>query len=323
MPARSRLVRSLTITAVAFAAASRSGVAAADPPAPPSAADLAAAERLFEEARTLLAAGSYTEACTKFAASQKIDPAVGTLLNLADCYERNGQTASAWATYRQAETAAEREGQKPRVEFAASNAARLEPKLGKLVVVVPPAARVRGLVVESDDHPLPPGAWGAAIPNDPGQHVIRAHADGRDAWSTTVSVEARKVREISVPVLKLRPVVADPRFARGAPRWQRPLGVAVGALGLVAIGFGSVYGVRAFSGYEEADTQHCTAIDCDAIGVRGIDSAQTDALVSTVLIGVGAAAVVTGVILLVTGAPAPRAASQSTGAGNAAAVLRW
>src|SRR5580658_1649767 len=58
-----------------------------------------AAETLFEQGRELLATGKLVEACDKFAESQKLDPAVGTLLNLGDCYAKRGMTATAWATF--------------------------------------------------------------------------------------------------------------------------------------------------------------------------------------------------------------------------------
>src|SRR4051812_6541321 len=76
--------------------------------AEPTAADKATAESLFVEGRRLLAAGKYAEACPKFAESQQIDSGLGTLLNLGDCYEKNGQTASAWASFREAASTAAR-----------------------------------------------------------------------------------------------------------------------------------------------------------------------------------------------------------------------
>src|SRR5436305_1863991 len=72
--------------------------------------DVTGAQALFEEGRRLMAAGKYAEACPKLAASQKLDPGAGTLLNLASCYEKAGQNASSWATFKEAAAAARQSG---------------------------------------------------------------------------------------------------------------------------------------------------------------------------------------------------------------------
>src|SRR4051812_46143375 len=82
------------------------------------AGDKATAEALFADGRKLMAAGNYAAACPKLAASQRLDPGVGTMLNLADCYERVGQTASAWAEFREAISAARAAGSKEREQLA-------------------------------------------------------------------------------------------------------------------------------------------------------------------------------------------------------------
>jgi tetratricopeptide (TPR) repeat protein len=70
-----------------------------------SLADKAAAQTLFDEGRKLMAKGMFADACPKLAESQKLDPGVGTQFNLSDCYEKMGQTASAWAGFLEAASA--------------------------------------------------------------------------------------------------------------------------------------------------------------------------------------------------------------------------
>src|SRR4051812_22569154 len=61
--------------------------------------DQSLAETLFEEGRVLMQEGVLQQACAKFAESQRVAPACGTLLNLGVCHEKLGQTASAWTNY--------------------------------------------------------------------------------------------------------------------------------------------------------------------------------------------------------------------------------
>src|SRR6187200_393022 len=76
-------------------------------PSQATAAEKATAEALFDEALRLMHAGSFAEACPKFEVSQRIEAAVGTMLYLAECYEKIGRTASSWATFREAASLAE------------------------------------------------------------------------------------------------------------------------------------------------------------------------------------------------------------------------
>ena len=88
-----------------------------------SLADKAAAQSLFDEGRKLMSAGKYADACPKLAESQKLDPGVGTQFHLADCYEKLGQTASAWAGFLEAASAAKSMGQADREKVARERAA--------------------------------------------------------------------------------------------------------------------------------------------------------------------------------------------------------
>jgi serine/threonine-protein kinase len=283
-----------------------------------AAGDAAVAEQLFSEARALMAQGRYAEACAKFQASQRLDAGVGTLLNLAECYEKSGRTASAWATYLEAQGAAERGQQPARATFAAEHARALAPHLARITIKVGVAARVPGLEVAYDDHALGPGAWGSAVPLDPGPHVIAARAPGREPWSARVELGPEQARLVEVPVL-VPPAAEQPArpSAPAATAWPA-IGWGLGGAGLVAVGVGSWFGLKAFSTYRDANEHHCTAVDCDGEGVKLIDDSRQAALASTLCIAIGAAMLVGGVALLWFARP-PRPSSAMRAASGAIA----
>src|ERR1051325_9814246 len=88
------------------------GVAAAQP-----SDSTALAEQLFNEGRALAKANNWTAACPKFEQSLRYDPALGTRLNLATCYEKTGRLASAWSLYRESAGFAAKEGGTKRREY--------------------------------------------------------------------------------------------------------------------------------------------------------------------------------------------------------------
>ena len=149
------------------------------PPARAADTDEAGARVLFAEARRLVAAGNYAEACPKFEASLRLDAGVGTNFNLADCMEHTGRIASAWARFLDVAAATRLAGQPEREQVARDRAAALEPRLAHLTVQV--AAPAPGLVVERDDVSLPPSSWGVAVPIDPGAHAIKVTRAGEEA----------------------------------------------------------------------------------------------------------------------------------------------
>src|SRR5262245_41405440 len=73
--------------------------AAAETPEPQA---QAAARALFNEARDLLKSGRYGEACAKLEGAKGLYTSAGILLNLGDCYEKIGRTASAWTEFGEA-----------------------------------------------------------------------------------------------------------------------------------------------------------------------------------------------------------------------------
>ena len=133
-------------------------------------ADDATAEALFQAAKSLMDQKKYAEACPKFEASYKIDPGVGTMLNLADCHEKEGKLAQAWGNWGEARDQAKRENDKARMDLAARRQKELEPRVPKLTIYV--TGRVEGLSVYRDELKLESAMFGVPLPVDPGAHTI-------------------------------------------------------------------------------------------------------------------------------------------------------
>lgn len=144
-----------------------------------------AAEVLFREAIEAIDHGNVKIACAKFEESQKLDPAIGTLMNLAACHEREGKTATAWTEYAQAASQAASSGQKEREKLARTRVLALEKQVRR-VVVTAPTRPARGMAVKLDGDVFT--TFGSAVPLDPGEHVLEASAPGKKPWRTTVRV---------------------------------------------------------------------------------------------------------------------------------------
>ncbi len=136
----------------------------------PALADNATAEALFKAGKSLMDEKKYSDACPKFAASYKLDPASGTKLNLADCYEKEGKLAMAWATWGEARDQAKRENDKARADLATRRQNDLDPRVPKLTVNV--KGKFDGLDVYRDDLLLESAMIGVPLPVDTGKHVV-------------------------------------------------------------------------------------------------------------------------------------------------------
>lgn len=303
----------------------------------------AAAEALFREGKSLMDQGRFAEACPKLAASQRIDPGAGTLLNLAACYEKNGQSASAWATYREAAAAAERSERDDWAKIARERAAQIEPTLSRLSIMVPPTADVPGLVIERDGIQVDRAQWGSAIPVDPGAHPVTATAPRKQLWSTTVSVGPHAASvTVTLPPLQIEQsddgatAAAAPVATTASPNastdtgtsdgsTQRVAGIVVAGVGVVGLGLGTYFGLKAKSTHDDALSQ-CAGNLCTAEGIGLDDDARSHAMVSTIAFGFGAAAVVGGAVLYLTAPSSDGAAAVAIGAaptpGGAALSMR-
>jgi serine/threonine-protein kinase len=299
--------------------------------AQPRPRDPAGAEKLFSEARKLLDAGQFAEACQKLADSQQLDPGVGTLLNLAQCYERMGKTATAWATYREAADAAKMSGQVERERKAARAADALLADLAKFTVTVPEVAAAKGVEVTRNGMPVPRSLWGVSEPIDPGEYVIVAHTPGGKPWSTRIKVEPGRVAVVilppfedpatgspgattpSGPTVSNTPAptqITEPTASIGGMSERGIAGRRLAELGLLAAGvgavaFGTVEWFRFSSKNEDMIVACGVGARCPTASAYSEylslhDEASTARTMSWIGFAVGGAAVATGFVLLLT-----------------------
>jgi hypothetical protein len=289
--------------------------------------EVAAAQALFDEARTLVHAGKFAEACPKFEESERLDAGPGTEFNLADCYEHAGRSASAWAQFTAVADSLHALGQRDREKIARDRAKALEGKLARLAVHVSAPARVAGLEVKRDGVVVGDAQWGSGVPVDPGKHVIVASAPGRQPWQQTIDVSADgKSASVELPTLALAlapvpenvsagapPVPsADPEPAPHSGDGQKIAAIVTGGIGIVALGVGAYFGSQAISKHNQYAPICPNNVCTDPSGVQIRNDASSDATYSTVALSVGAVAVVGAVVLYLT-APSSKPAAQKQG----------
>jgi hypothetical protein len=257
--------------------------------------DTAAAQVLFEEGRTLAQAGKCEEAIPKFVASHKLDPAPGPLLNLADCLEKTGRTASAWARFIEAAGLLKGLGQPEREAWARKRAGELFPKLARLTIIA--TAAPPGLEVKRDGVTLDFAALGSPLPVDPGRHLIEARAPGKKAIRAEVTVSPEQVKTWTLPALvddTSAPVVARPAHL------QRSIGIVATVTGVVALGVGATYGLIARSRFADLDAR-CPNRTCDSpADFARVDDVKSAARLSDYFFAGGVVLLTTGVVVWLT-----------------------
>ncbi len=293
---------------------------AATAAAEPSGANKAAAEALFNQGKRLMTDKNYADACPKFQASQELDPGVGSLLFLGDCFEKSGKTASAWATFKEAEGLAQREQDAGREKVASVRALALEPRLSMLLVRVDPALMgLDGLDIHLNGRPVPKAQWGSKVPVDPGPQRVEATAPGFERYDQTLSIASGPTSStLDIPSLKPTQQAAPPppppsltptpkptphtaTVAEAThPTPQKTIGIVFGGAGIVGTGIGSYFGLRAIGKNSDSNDYCRTSNQCSQQGLMLRNQARDAAKISTIAFGAGAALLGTGIVLFLT-----------------------
>jgi hypothetical protein len=274
-------------------------VAAAPPARAEATADeKARADALFQEAARLVDAGNAREACPKLEESERLDAGLGTEFRLADCYERVGRTASAWAGFVELAAKVKKPDQ---IRKARARAEALEPTLTRIFLVVPEGvAALPGLRIERAGQAVERAQWGTAVPVDPGTYRVQVRAEGRLPWETSVDATAAGAT--------VRVQVPEPARVAVGLSGRRVGALVVGAVGIAGLAAGGVVGGLTVAQWNQAQALCPKRVNCTqeahdrSLQVRSLSFGATAGLIG------GGAAVVVGTILWLVPAAAPRAA---------------
>jgi hypothetical protein len=313
-------------------------------------ADRADAEALSRAAAVLFERGQYAHACAKYEASARLDPSARRFMTLAECQERAGMPARAWMSFGDAQDWAQSRGDKAVAGSARDNAKRLEARLGRIEIVVPPDNEIEGLQIRRDGAPVSEAVLGVPVPVDPGVHVISAAAPGRRAWSTTIGLSPGKTTvSVIIPFLdeagetalsfdpipsSLPPVRPDDREAERsrdrapsslpvAPardadfdpdrgKTQRTVGWVVGGTGLAGLAAGTIFALKVSSTHSSISDLCGNPAMCQPSAREQIDTMRTQATAANFLFFGGLASLVGGVIVYFTAPSSQRAERSAT-----------
>jgi hypothetical protein len=264
------------------------------------------AEIAFREGRTAMAAGDLGKACARFADSQRLGPAAGTQLNLAECLDKRGLTASAASTYEDAAKSAAQRGRADWEKLARERSEVLK-KLAPRVTFRVATTELDGLSLLGDGTAVQPNA---TILINPGTHKVEAAARGRKPWTTTFDVKNGDALKIDVPRLLSDRGVASPPEQPPAPAASggglRTLGLVLGGVGIAGIATGAVTGLLAFSAHDDAMMKCAHYPDrcpTDGTGTSANERARTMATISTIGFIAGGALLAGGTILFFAAPP--------------------
>jgi hypothetical protein len=265
-----------------------------------------AADALFREGREASDKGDYARACPKFAESLALDPASGTLLNLAVCEEHLGKLV----TSRQhiAQLIPQLPANDDRLSFAKDFLSKLDARIARLSLILGPGAPAGTEVKDGHEGPALP--FGTEIPLDPGEHTLSINTPGRPPTELRVKLGEgqRDTRTIAPPPPEPEKKPAATAPAPPPPAAEPPKSASKlrlvsyisGGVGVAGLGVAAITGAMLLGKKSGVDAL-CPNKVCSQEGLRLKQEAEKTALlpVNTAAWIVGLTGVAAGVGLFV------------------------
>lgn len=276
------------------------------------------ADALFNEGRSLLRQGNMAAACRKFEASLALMDRPGVRLNLANCYENLGLLSAAYTEFRKAEAVARQAGKPGKVRYARDRSASLERRVPRLAIHLQYGrvlADLIGVQVRLNGQVLELGWIDTRFLVDPGRHTIEVGVPDCQPWSAEIEMTEGSQRTVEVPILKPKPrppwrakttasrsgILTTAGAADDEPSVSR-FGLAAGAAGVFALGFGAAKGIEAAIAWRNAKNHSCDDdAECDTkvsrLGLHYAEDARRHLRWGMVSAGIGLAAIATAIAI--------------------------
>ena len=271
------------------------------------------AQQLFGEAQQRFDQRDYGAALPLFQKAYAASKSPNARLYVGRCLRALGRTVEAYdemyATTREATKRAESDPKYgPTRDAAASELALLEPLVGKVVIVWSGA---KGAAITLDKKPVPEDKIGEPVTVMPGEHVVLVTPPGGKAIEQRTNVEGGQTRTLAISAEGAgsgQPAGGKGAAGEGAPGETTGGGVRLAGYGVTALGVAGMvlFAVGASQSKSKFQTlkDECGDVRCtDPAYGDTIDSGKTWQTVANVSLGVGIAAIVGGVAMIIFGGP--------------------
>ncbi|MFO7181306.1 MAG: hypothetical protein DIU78_021570 [Pseudomonadota bacterium] len=302
-----------------------------------SAAETAAARALAIEGLKLARAGHCAEAIDKLERAQELYPSPVVLGRLGECHITLGRVVEGTEMLRKMLREPMPPNASPAVEQAYERAQSVlnsaKSRIASLTITVQ-APSDANVTVTVDGKPVPPAVLGVEFPANPGEHIVEASAPGffkasarvtlTSGEKETVPLELRRdpnappapPAEAAAPAESASPP-APPVAASSAVAAEQPVppptmardkeGSSTSTLAYVSYGVGVVglavglgFGRAAMAAKDELE-ERCPRNECPKEAQSDLDAAKSKGTIATIGVGIGAAGLALGTILLIAG----------------------
>lgn len=255
--------------------------------------DAAAAEVFFQKGRAAMAENDYDRACQSFTESLALDPAVGTVMNLATCEEKRGHLTASWERWHQALRLLERGDD--REDFALAQLESIEARLGQLTIKLA-ANAPQDLTIRRDGVILGKASLGEALPADPGKHVITVEGAQYEPRSYSISLNSGEHKQIVVRPGNMKRQEAP---QTSTAQLRKMTGFAALGVGVLGLGGAIVTGAM-LPGQDRKVKENCPNKVCDEEGTQAKSGAKTLLAINTASFIVAGVGLLSGGVLLLT-----------------------